>query len=52
LAKAKKKVSDFALRYLQGMNDAGVLGCLKHFPGVMEIPTSIRIWDYQYWKKI
>jgi hypothetical protein len=32
------------------MNDAGVLGCLKHFQ-VMEILTSIRIWDYQYWKK-
>ena len=30
---SKEKVSEFALAYLQGMNDAGVLGCLKHFPG-------------------
>lgn len=29
----KNKVSNFALEYLKGMNDAGVLGCLKHFPG-------------------
>ncbi|MFV5695469.1 glycoside hydrolase family 3 protein [Flavobacterium sp. LB3P122] len=29
----KEKVADFALEYLKGMNDAGVLGCLKHFPG-------------------
>ncbi len=29
----KKKVADFAVAYLQGLNDAGVLGCLKHFPG-------------------
>ncbi|WP_188050749.1 glycoside hydrolase family 3 protein [Flavobacterium sp. GP15] len=29
----KEKVSDFALEYLRGMNDVGVLGCLKHFPG-------------------
>ncbi len=27
------KVSNFALEYLRGMNDVGVLGCLKHFPG-------------------
>jgi beta-glucosidase-like glycosyl hydrolase len=30
---SKEKVNDFALEYLRGMNDAGVLGCLKHFPG-------------------
>lgn len=30
---SKEKVSDFALEYLKGMNDVGVLGCLKHFPG-------------------
>ena len=29
----KEKVARFALAYLRGMNDAGVLGCLKHFPG-------------------
>nr|WP_314838743.1 glycoside hydrolase family 3 N-terminal domain-containing protein [uncultured Flavobacterium sp.] len=29
----KKKVADFAVAYLQGLTDAGVLGCLKHFPG-------------------
>ncbi len=29
----KEKVARFALEYLRGMNDAGVLGCLKHFPG-------------------
>ena len=29
----KEKVADFALEYLRGMNDVGVLGCLKHFPG-------------------
>jgi beta-glucosidase-like glycosyl hydrolase len=29
----KKKVSQFALEYLRGLNDVGVLGCLKHFPG-------------------
>ena len=30
---SKEKVSIFALEYLRGMNDVGVLGCLKHFPG-------------------
>jgi beta-N-acetylhexosaminidase len=29
----KEKVAQFALEYLKGMNQAGVLGCLKHFPG-------------------
>lgn len=29
----KEKVAQFALAYLQGLNDAGILGCLKHFPG-------------------
>ena len=29
----KEKVAQFALEYLRGMNDAGILGCLKHFPG-------------------
>ena len=29
----KEKVARFALEYLKGMNDVGVLGCLKHFPG-------------------
>jgi beta-glucosidase-like glycosyl hydrolase len=29
----KEKVTQFALEYLRGMNDAGILGCLKHFPG-------------------
>lgn len=29
----KEKVADFALAYLNGMTEAGVLGCLKHFPG-------------------
>jgi beta-glucosidase-like glycosyl hydrolase len=29
----KNKVANFALEYLRGMSDAGVLGCLKHFPG-------------------
>jgi beta-N-acetylhexosaminidase len=29
----KEKVARFALEYLRGMHDVGVLGCLKHFPG-------------------
>jgi beta-glucosidase-like glycosyl hydrolase len=29
----KEKVARFALEYLRGMNEVGVLGCLKHFPG-------------------
>jgi beta-glucosidase-like glycosyl hydrolase len=29
----KDKVARFALEYLRGMSDVGVLGCLKHFPG-------------------
>lgn len=29
----KEKVGRFANEYLRGMNDVGVLGCLKHFPG-------------------
>ncbi|UQD56702.1 glycoside hydrolase family 3 protein [Flavobacterium sp. K5-23] len=29
----KEKVARFALEYLRGMSDVGVLGCLKHFPG-------------------
>ncbi|OCB70182.1 glycoside hydrolase family 3 protein [Flavobacterium crassostreae] len=30
---SKHKVSLFALEYLRGMRDVGILGCLKHFPG-------------------
>ena len=29
----KQKVADFAIEYLKGMSEVGVLGCLKHFPG-------------------
>lgn len=29
----KEKVALFALEYLKGMSDVGILGCLKHFPG-------------------
>ena len=29
----KEKVAHFAIEFLRGMNDVGVLGCLKHFPG-------------------
>jgi beta-glucosidase-like glycosyl hydrolase len=29
----KEKVAHFALEYLRGTSDAGILGCLKHFPG-------------------
>ncbi|KAF2516616.1 glycoside hydrolase family 3 protein [Flavobacterium foetidum] len=29
----KQKVADFAVEYLNGMSEVGVLGCLKHFPG-------------------
>lgn len=29
----KNQVADYALEYLRGMSDVGVLGCLKHFPG-------------------
>ncbi|MEO7978765.1 glycoside hydrolase family 3 N-terminal domain-containing protein [Flavobacterium sp.] len=29
----KEKVADFAIEYLRGLSDSGVLGCLKHFPG-------------------
>lgn len=30
---SNEKVALFASAYLQGMSDAGILGCLKHFPG-------------------
>ena len=30
---SKEKVALFANAYLKGMSDAGILGCLKHFPG-------------------
>jgi len=29
----KVRVSNFALEYLKGLNEVGILGCLKHFPG-------------------
>ncbi len=29
----KEKVALFALEYLRGMKEVGILGCLKHFPG-------------------
>jgi beta-N-acetylhexosaminidase len=29
----KNKVAIFAQEYVNGMSDAGILGCLKHFPG-------------------
>jgi len=29
----KDKVAQYALEYLRGMSDVGILGCLKHFPG-------------------
>jgi len=29
----KEKVARYALEYLRGMSDVGILGCLKHFPG-------------------
>jgi beta-N-acetylhexosaminidase len=29
----KEKVADYAIEYLKGMSEVGVLGCLKHFPG-------------------
>jgi beta-glucosidase-like glycosyl hydrolase len=29
----KEKVALFALEYLRGLKEVGVLGCLKHFPG-------------------
>jgi beta-N-acetylhexosaminidase len=29
----KEKVARFALEYLRGMSEVGILGCLKHFPG-------------------
>lgn len=29
----KEKVAAFALRYMQGMQDNGVMACAKHFPG-------------------
>ncbi len=29
----KERVSNFAAEYLRGLNEVGVLGCLKHFPG-------------------
>ena len=29
----KEKVSNCAIEYLRGLNEVGVLGCLKHFPG-------------------
>ena len=27
------RVANFALEYIRGLNEVGVLGCLKHFPG-------------------
>ena len=29
----KKRVSNFSAEYLKGLNEVGILGCLKHFPG-------------------
>ncbi|HAT79994.1 MAG TPA: glycoside hydrolase, partial [Flavobacterium sp.] len=29
----KVRVSNFALEYLKGLTEVGILGCLKHFPG-------------------
>jgi beta-N-acetylhexosaminidase len=29
----KEKVAHFAVEYLNGMSEVGILGCLKHFPG-------------------
>ncbi|MFH7014692.1 glycoside hydrolase family 3 protein [Flavobacterium sp. FlaQc-47] len=29
----KEKVANFAIEYLNGMSEVGILGCLKHFPG-------------------
>ncbi len=29
----KDRVANFAMEYLRGLNEVGVLGCLKHFPG-------------------
>jgi beta-glucosidase-like glycosyl hydrolase len=29
----KDRVSNFTTEYLKGLNEVGVLGCLKHFPG-------------------
>ncbi|KUJ62011.1 glycoside hydrolase [Flavobacteriaceae bacterium CRH] len=29
----KEKVAAFAVEYLKGMSEVGILGCLKHFPG-------------------
>ena len=29
----KERVSNFETEYLRGLNEVGVLGCLKHFPG-------------------
>ncbi|WP_281234792.1 glycoside hydrolase family 3 protein [Flavobacterium gelatinilyticum] len=29
----KEKVAQFAVEYLKGMSEVGILGCLKHFPG-------------------
>ncbi len=29
----KEKVATFAVEYLKGMSEVGILGCLKHFPG-------------------
>ncbi|HWR94687.1 MAG TPA: glycoside hydrolase family 3 N-terminal domain-containing protein [Flavobacterium sp.] len=29
----KERVSNFSTEYLKGLNEVGILGCLKHFPG-------------------
>ncbi len=29
----KKKVTDFGIAYMKGMQDAGIMACAKHFPG-------------------
>jgi beta-N-acetylhexosaminidase len=29
----KKKVADFGIRYMRGLQDMGVMACAKHFPG-------------------
>ncbi|MFN5930317.1 MAG: glycoside hydrolase family 3 N-terminal domain-containing protein, partial [Sphingobacteriales bacterium] len=29
----KQKVADYAIRYMKGMQAAGILTCAKHFPG-------------------
>jgi beta-N-acetylhexosaminidase len=36
----KYKVANYGIQYIKGMQDAGVMGCAKHFPGHGDVATD------------